>query len=81
MLPVVPTFARRRIIVRHGLHAKFYLAVSRRPRSSEVIVTSANLTAAGLGSNDELGVHATNESDEGVQLVNRVSNYARQLAA
>jgi len=81
MLPVIPFSARRSIVVRDGLHAKFYLAVSRRPRSSEVIVTSANLTSAGLGINLELGVRANNDCDEGVRLVTKVMSYAQRLAA
>jgi HKD family nuclease len=81
LVPLLPISARRRILVRRGLHAKFYLALSRRPRSSEVIVTSANLTSAGLSENLELGVHATNDCDDGVQLVHKVANYAQRLAA
>ena len=81
LLPVEAISARRRVVVCEGLHAKFYLALARRPRASEVIVTSANLTSAGLGINDELGVRATNDCDDGVRLVNTVANYAQRLAA
>lgn len=44
------------IRVRRRLHAKVYMALARRPRESEAIITSANLTLDGLETNDELGI-------------------------
>jgi phosphatidylserine/phosphatidylglycerophosphate/cardiolipin synthase-like enzyme len=54
----------RFIRVRHRLHAKVYLAMARRHRESEAIVTSANLTVDGLGFNEELGVRFTGRTSE-----------------
>ena len=73
--------ANKRVKVLRNLHAKFYIAISRRARSSEVIVTSANLTRGGLRCNRELGIRAKNNSDEGAQLIHKVMQFAQQLAA
>jgi hypothetical protein len=40
----------------HGLHAKVYALVGRVKSDSVLLLTSANLTAAGIGRNRELGV-------------------------
>jgi hypothetical protein len=73
---------RRAIVVtpRRRLHAKAYIAVARRPRESEAIVTSANLTLAGLDTNIELGVRATPSCDAGRDLIAQTSRFVRGLA-
>jgi hypothetical protein len=63
------------------LHAKIYLAVARRSNDSEVIVTSANLTCAGVSGNIELGVRAMPSSASGRRLLYQVSHFVRRLAA
>jgi hypothetical protein len=64
-----------------ALHAKVYVALARRRDESEVIVTSANLTCAGLGANIELGVRALPTSDPGRSLLDQVYQFVRRLAA
>lgn len=61
------------------LHAKAYLGLGRGSRS-QAIVTSANLTVAGLKSNIELGVRADSTSVAGRQLVDQVRRFLRQMA-
>jgi phosphatidylserine/phosphatidylglycerophosphate/cardiolipin synthase-like enzyme len=80
-LPRSTLLAKKRVKVRRNLHAKFYVAISRRARSSEAIVTSANLTRGGLRCNRELGIRAKNNSDAGAQLIHKVMQFAQQLAA
>lgn len=68
------------VIVRERLHAKAYIAIGRKNReTSEAIVTSANLTVAGLTSNVELGVRAIPTSAEGRQLLEHFHHYIRRL--
>jgi hypothetical protein len=62
------------------LHAKIYLAIARRTNDSEAIVTSANLTSAGVAENIELGVRAQPNSASGRRLLNQVNHFLRQLA-
>lgn len=62
------------------LHAKIYLAIARRTNDSEAIVTSANLTSAGIAGNIELGVRARPSSASGRRLLNQVDHFVRQLA-
>lgn len=62
------------------LHAKAYVSVARRARESEAIVTSANLTRAGLGSNIELGVRVVPVSDAGRLLFDQTCRFIRALA-
>lgn len=81
LLPGPARHWRRVIMARSGLHAKAYLAVGRDRRTSEAIVTSANLTAGGLASNLELGVRATSSTDAGRRMVGDVRNYIGRLAA
>jgi HKD family nuclease len=61
------------------LHAKAYLRLDREGRN-EAIITSANLTRAGLESNVELGVHASSTSLTGRQLVAKVRHFLDHLA-
>lgn len=61
------------------LHAKAYLAIGRRTAETRAIVTSANLTRAGLGENLELGVLATPASDAGRKLVSEVREFLQRL--
>lgn len=67
-------------IPRKRLHAKAYVSVARRPRESEAIVTSANLTQAGLASNIELGVRVVPTTDAGRQLFDQTCRFVRALA-
>jgi hypothetical protein len=62
------------------LHAKIYLAIARRINDSEAIVTSANLTSAGVTGNIELGVRARPNSESGRRLLSQVDHFVRQLA-
>ena len=73
---------RRATVVtpRGRLHAKAYVSVARRPRESEAIITSANLTKAGLASNIELGVRAVPPSDAGLHLFEQTCRFVRALA-
>jgi hypothetical protein len=72
---------RTRIIGCPHLHAKFYLARSRRTALTEAIVTSANLTTPGLTSNIELGVRVTPTTPHGCVLFNQVERFARRLTS
>lgn len=65
---------------RRRLHAKAYVSVARRARESEAIVTSANLTKAGLASNIELGVRVVPISDAGRLLFDQTCRFVRALA-
>jgi len=62
------------------LHAKFYLAIGRRDEVTEAIVTSANLTTAGLSSNIELGVRITPTTSPGRALLHQIDRFARRLS-
>lgn len=64
---------------RRRLHAKAYVSVARRSRESEAIVTSANLTDAGLHSNIELGVRAVPTTDAGQRLFDQTRRFVRDL--
>jgi hypothetical protein len=70
---------RTRVVGRPHLHAKFYLAVGRRNELTEAIVTSANLTTAGLSSNIELGVRITPTTSPGRALLHQINRFARRL--
>ncbi|THD81659.1 MAG: hypothetical protein E7812_02230 [Phenylobacterium sp.] len=65
---------------RRRLHAKAYVSVARRARESEAIITSANLTKAGLASNIELGVRVVPVSDAGRLLFDQTCRFVRALA-
>lgn len=84
LLSLLPAPARRwrhTILSRRGLHAKAYLAIGRGRRPSVAIVTSANLTGAGLDSNVELGVRAVASTELGRRLIGEVRNFIGRLAA
>jgi hypothetical protein len=61
------------------LHAKFYLAIARKSTKTEAIVTSANLTSAGLANNIELGVRITPTTPHGRALFEELDRFARRL--
>jgi hypothetical protein len=61
------------------LHAKAYLALSRDNRRSTAIVSSANLTIAGLRANIEFGISATVNSTAGESLICEVRRFLRGL--
>jgi hypothetical protein len=67
------------LVARGRLHAKTYLLVDRGGRS-EPIVTSANLTLAGIESNIELGVHATATSPAGLRLIGDLRRILERVA-
>ena len=71
---------RKALIVAHPrLHAKAYLRLDRAGRS-EAIVTSANLTVAGIDSNVELGIRATACSPLGRRIVADVRRILERVA-
>lgn len=71
-----------RVLVRERLHAKAYLMVGRNGgRGSEALVTSANLTRAGLSTNHELGVHIRCTSDGGRHLFRQLDRSLRRLTS
>lgn len=73
---------RSTVVVNRQLHAKAYVAIGRRRRArSEAIVTSANLTQAGITTNVEFGVLAVSTSSEGRHLLAQIHHFVRQLAA
>ena len=69
---------RTRVIACPHLHAKFYVAIGRKRTKTEAIVTSANLTSAGLTSNIELGVRITPTTPQGRTLFEELDRFARQ---
>jgi len=69
------------VVARIGLHAKVYLVLARPRGSSEVIVTSANFTAAGVEENIELGVRASPSTDSGRQLINEVRHFLQRVGS
>jgi hypothetical protein len=74
-----PTSRKLTIVAHPRLHAKAYLRVDGGGRS-EAIVTSANLTLAGIESNVELGVRATTSSPAGCRLIADVRRILERLA-
>lgn len=60
-----------------GLHAKLYGALALQSAEHEVIVTSANLTQAGLTRNLELGVRVTGSEKDHVALAERMVGWTR----
>jgi HKD family nuclease len=62
------------------LHAKFYVAVGRREEHTEAIITSTNLTAAGLTRNIELGVRIAATTPHGRTMLDHLDRFARRLA-
>jgi hypothetical protein len=70
---------RTKVVGCSHLHAKFYLAVARKEQLTEAIITSANLTVAGLTSNIELGVRVTPATPHGRTLLRQIVRFARRL--
>jgi hypothetical protein len=69
-----------RVLVRRRLHTKAYLLLGREgSRNSEALVTSANLTLAGMSTNDELGVHIRCTSSGGRHLIRQINCSFRRL--
>jgi len=69
-----------RVLVRKRLHTKAYLLLGREgSRHSEALVTSANLTRAGMSTNDELGVHIRCTSSGGRHLIRQIDSSLRRL--
>ena len=62
------------------LHAKVYLALARRSGRSEAIITSANLTRAGVTDNIELGIRALTTSEAGSRILSEAHHFIRRLA-
>ncbi len=81
VLPGHPATWHGAVIARAELHAKVYLAIARTRGDSEVIVTSANLTEAGVNTNIEFGVQAKGTSEPGCNLLWQVSHFLHRLAA
>lgn len=69
------------LTVSRRLHAKIYLAVARKVNDSEAIVTSANLTCAGIRSNIELGIRARPDCEKGRRLIAQVRHFISELKA
>jgi hypothetical protein len=69
------------LVVRSDLHAKIYLAVGRRTQATEAIVTSANLTRAGMERNIEFGVRIGNSTPQGRDMLRQVHRFLSKMAA
>lgn len=69
------------LVVRSDLHAKIYLAIGRRSQATEAIVTSANLTRAGMERNVEFGVRIGNSTTQGQDLLRQVHRFLSKMAA
>jgi phosphatidylserine/phosphatidylglycerophosphate/cardiolipin synthase-like enzyme len=70
-----------RIVCRDDVHAKAYVVQARPGQGlSEAIVTSANLTDAGLGRNLEIGVRIRTSSLGGRRLFEQVRRNLRDLS-
>jgi hypothetical protein len=72
--------ARPNLLAIPRLHAKVYLALARNRRNSIAIVTSANLTEAGLKRNIELGLILRATSPEGARIVEEVRHFLEFIA-
>lgn len=62
------------------LHAKVYARWAREAERTEVIVTSANLTSAGLSRNLELGVLARGDCPDGRRLIRQFERFLAMFA-
>ena len=62
-----------------NLHAKVYVAIGRRATHSLAIVTSANLTRAGMNANVEFGVLVSPTSDAGCKLFGEIVEFVNGL--
>jgi phosphatidylserine/phosphatidylglycerophosphate/cardiolipin synthase-like enzyme len=68
------------LVYRDDVHAKAYVVQARSGRgSSEAIITSANLTRAGLGRNREIGVRIRPTSLDGRRAFEQVRRNLRDL--
>jgi phosphatidylserine/phosphatidylglycerophosphate/cardiolipin synthase-like enzyme len=74
------SLARPNLLSIPRLHAKVYLALGRDRRNSIAIVTSANLTEAGLKRNIELGLIFRGTSPEGARIVEEVRHFLESIA-
>ncbi len=85
LLAALPGHALRwrdTVVIHRQLHAKAYIAIGRKRRAkSQAIVTSANLTLAGITTNLEFGVLAVSTSTEGRHLLAHIHHFVRQLVA
>jgi hypothetical protein len=72
------SWRRLRVHFVRGLHAKVYASLAFDRRQHEAIVTSANLTRAGLQSNLELGLMVTGSTPEFATLAERVESWTHQ---
>ena len=77
------TRAWRRTSIRalEGLHAKLYAALGEWSCEHEAVITSANLTEAGLHANIEIGLRVTGSRREYVALVEQVVRWSTSRAA
>lgn len=77
LLPGPSTTWKRSLTALRRLHAKVYLLRGRKPEASEAIVTSANLTEAGLARNIEFGLHIRPSSVAGRELLKQILAFTR----
>jgi hypothetical protein len=70
----------RSIVLIPHLHAKVYLAIARNRADSWALVTSANLTEAGLRKNIELGLLFRACSPEGALIVEQIRLFLERVA-
>ncbi len=61
------------VILQHRLHAKAYTLLGINSADHEALVTSSNLTAAGIGRNLELGVNLRGSTEHLVSTIERVA--------
>ena len=71
----------RSLIGHARLHAKVYLALARKRRNSILVLTSANLTAAGLRRNAELGVIFRADDEQAAEVVEQARIVLESWAA
>lgn len=69
----------RAVLIVPHLHAKVYARWARDVERTEVVVTSANLTSAGLSRNLEFGVLARGDCPEGRRLIRQVERFLATL--
>lgn len=61
------------VIVRHNLHAKVYALLGFDTVDHEALVTSSNLTAAGIGRNLEVGINLRGSNERLIATIERVA--------
>ncbi len=79
-LPGPSAFWKRAVVVNDRVHAKAYLVTPRGRGHAKAIVTSANLTWAGIAGNFELGVTASTASPQGRHVVHAVREFIESVA-